>query len=198
MNSQLLIDEQLEFIYLVESLDFNKVKSNIDKIKDAFQSKNILKVQKAFTFLPDITASQLAAVAKKKFPGEYAKSEKHIKLILKKGPDVLVQLMIILYASITKVKENVKDESLKEKINMFLDELDKILGSIAIKGAASGLTLVLLAILIGGLLQGSTVIIGLLILAGKILIAVSFILFVIAILVRLFIKAKQTRQKVIK
>lgn len=197
MNSQLLIDEQLEFIYLVESFDFNKIKSNIDKIKDAFQSKNILKVQKAFNFLPDINASQVSAVTKKKFPTEYAKSEKYVKTILKKGPDVIVDLMVATHAAATKARDSAKDKDIISKLDEFLEKLDVALRAASKKVSVDGMFLIGVAILIG-LFFEAVALVSLLGFLGIVFIAGSIILYVLAILCRLFIKAKQVKQKVIK
>jgi len=198
MNSQLqLIDEHLEFIYLVESLDFNKIKSNMDKIKDAFESKNILKVNRAFTFLPDITAGQLRAIVQKKFGPAYVKSEKYVKTRLKKGPDIIVDLMAVTHAAATIARDKVKDEDISNKINEFLDRLDEALRAASKKVSTDGMLLIGIAVLIGFFFEAAALV-SLLGLVGIVFIAAAIIFYVLAILCRLFIKAKQAKQKVIK
>lgn len=196
MNQSNMLNEHLNVIYIIEDLNLSKLKSQAKKIGDAAASGNILKVNQIFDTIPSISIDQLKLVARKKFNREYKESEKDININLKKAPDKIKDMMILIRSSLLNIKAKAKDPELQLKISKTLEEMKKLYNKVEVGMTVDGITLLAVAAIIK-FLFGAILIVPLLQITGVFFIAIAVFSLVMGTIVKMFIEAKKAGQRFI-
>lgn len=196
MNQSNMLNEHLNVIYIIEELNLSKLKSQAKKLGDAAASGNILKVNQIFDTIPSISIDQLKLVARKKFNREYKESEKDININLKKAPDKIKDMMILIRSSLLNIKAKAKDPELQLKISKILEEMKKLYNKVEVGMTVDGITLLAVAAIIK-FLFGAILIVPLLQITGVFFIAIAVFALVMGTIVKMFIEAKKAGQRFI-
>jgi hypothetical protein len=191
-----MLNEHLNVIYIIEELNLSKLKSQAKKLGDAAASGNILKVNQIFDTIPSISIDQLKLVARKKFNREYKESEKDININLKKAPDKIKDMMILIRSSLLNIKAKAKDPELQLKISKILEEMKKLYNKVEVGMTVDGITLLAVAAIIK-FLFGAILIVPLLQITGVFFIAIAVFALVMGTIVKMFIEAKKAGQRFI-
>jgi len=190
-----MLNEHLNVIYIIEELNFSKLKSKAKEIGNAISSGNIIRVKRVFDNIPDISLDQLKSLARKKSGVDYKKNEKYTDMKLKKVPDKIKDSMTLIRTSLLRIKSDTKDPEVQSKLGKAIEDMDEIYKRIVDNMSVLGLTLVGVAVILFFLFGLFPALIALTI--GTVFLWVAIITFVVGILVALFVDAKKEGKKVI-
>lgn len=191
-----MLNEHLDTIYLMEAINFSKVKGVMKRMRDAAVTHDLMKMKKATDLLPDTNSSTVVSLARKKLK-HFRHSEKTSARDLKKVPDEVSDLAIAGQAAVMELHEETKDPEVREQLGRTLEEMKDSFVTAASNAGAYGISMVGIAGLIKIFVKASATA-AILAPVGKLLIAASIILFVIAIFINLMMKARKMKERFIK
>jgi len=199
MNRNKMLKEHLDGIYISEDVKqaTSKLKSKTDDISDAAKNGNVLRLNKIFEKLPEMSISQLRQAARKQTKNELSKSEKLVNAKMKKAPDSIKLMIAIGHASLNSMKNKTDDPELSSKIDDSIQKLDGVITKIAGTSLTGGMSLILFASLLSVYVSASVYLAGIIAAGGGIMIEAAIILYLCGLLVKLFIGAKKVGKRMI-
>lgn len=194
-----ILEEHLNNIYLTEDVNnlVNKLKSQGKNIADSAKNGNILKFNRAFDSIPVIPDEELISFTSKKMSVHYKNSKKYVNVKMKKAPEGIKELIIIARASLDKLRSEVDDPDIREKINSTLEKLDERIEKVTPMLVKEGISLIFIASLLSMLLGDTLFIVPLLERGGTVGVVSGVLLYVISRFVKIFIEAKKAGKRTI-
>lgn len=193
-----MLNEHLNVIYIIEKIDFSKIKSKAKEITNVASSGNILKFNRIFSNTEEVSSEEMISVARKKFGSEYKESIKHIDSKVKKAPQRIKDYLALGRACLLKINKDSKDPEIQSKIQENLQKLDDVLKRMQSKGMVDkGITMMLLAFIVsfflGALLHLSVILLW----SGILFIATAIFVYITRAIINLFIEKKKEGAKVV-
>lgn len=188
------LKEHMNHIYLSENIIpyFSKIKSNSTKIEDVLSSYNIIRIYNVFNFVNDISIDELNTFSQHKFNKYYN------KIKIKKGNEKIQKLVRSYYSALLTLKELSKDDKINEKISEAIERADKAIDELNKSSQGNKITIISIAHIIEHLLKGSVFTTTFLKSGGQTFTASCVMLISLAIIINLFMTAKQEHKKVIE
>lgn len=197
MKRQDILDHHLQEIYIFEDVNkaLGKMKSKKNDIIDALKNGDILRFNKTFQMLPDLSPKEAKSFSMKTMKKEYQISEKHINAKMKKAPEDIKTALIVMRASLYKMKEDVEDTEIKNNLNEKIDQLDAALNKAGAMLVNKGVNIMFIAVILRIFVSSTLGAIGFT--AGFYGTMIGLMIYMIAFLVKVFVEAKKAGERVI-
>ena len=198
MNQSNMLNEHLNMIYIIEAINFSKIKSKAKDITSAAKSGNILKFNGIFRGMKEPSSEDMTSVAKSKFGPEYKESVKHIDKKGKKLPERIKTFLTLGRACLLKINKDSSDPEIQSKTQEQLKKLDDLLKRMQDTGMVeTAITMIALAWIAAFFLSTIPILSVILVKVGIAFIVAAIFIFITREIINLFIEKKKAGKKVI-
>jgi hypothetical protein len=195
-----MLNEQLELIYISEDINkiLSQIKSKGKSISAAAKTGNILKLNRSFEGLPDLSTDQVTAFARKKIGSDFKSSEKYVNSKMKKAPERIKDIITIAHSSLNSIKKQSDDQDVLSEVDTTLKKLDAMLDKAKGMVFSEGISLMFLAMILSIFVSSTSVVVLLINAAGFIGVLAGLFLYAMSILLKIFIETKKAGDKAVK
>jgi len=198
MTQAEMLNEHLNMIYILNEFDLSNIKSKAKEISSTAASGNILKFNRIFDNVKDLSSEKLVSIARKKFGNEYKSSVQHVDKKGKKAPAQIKTFLTLARTTLLKINNDTKDPEIQSKTQDGLKKFDDLLKRVESKGmVGTGISMMALAWIVSFVLGNVLYLAPLLTVTGMTFIAVAIFVYITREIINIFIDAKKTGKKVI-